>query len=173
MAEHDQAIPAVSAKRGERYLRNTWYVAGWGDDLGEAPLARTFLDEPVAMFRDEAGLPQAIGGRCPHRFAALGKGRVVDGQLECPYHGLRFDSTGACVFNPHEHGVVPRASVQTYPLVERHRLLWIWMGDPALADPAEIPDFAWLADPRLEAVRGSAHAEGHYELYSDNILDLA
>ncbi|MDB5682728.1 MAG: Rieske (2Fe-2S) protein, partial [Sphingomonas bacterium] len=41
------------------------------------------------------------------------------------------------------------------------------------ADPAEIPDFAWLADPRLEAVRGSAHAEGHYELYSDNILDLA
>lgn len=159
--------------RPARYLRNCWYVAGWIDDLGGDPLARTFLDEPVALFRDGAGVAHAIGGRCPHRFAALGHGRVEGGQLECPYHGLRFDGTGACVFNPHEKGVVPRVAVPVYPLVERHRLLWIWMGDTASADAALIPDFAWLSDPRWESVRGTAHAEGNYELYSDNILDLA
>jgi vanillate O-demethylase monooxygenase subunit len=47
------------------------------------------------------------------------------------------------------------------------------MGDPAQADPALIPDFSWLSDPRWEAVRGATVAEGHYELYSDNILDLS
>ena len=167
-------IPLASAPRQPpRYLRNTWYVAGWVDDLGVEPLQRTFLDEPVALFRDGEGMAHAIGGRCPHRFAALGHGRVVGDQLECPYHGLRFDGTGACVFNPHEKGVVPRVSVPVYPLVERHRLLWIWMGEAARADAALIPDFAWLADPRWEAVRGTAHAEGNYEIYSDNILDLS
>ena len=66
-----------------------------------------------------------------------------------------------------------RPRCRVYPLVERHALLWIWMGDPALADDAAIPDFAWLADPKWEAVRGATLAEGHYELYSDNILDLS
>lgn len=165
--------PIPKARPPGRYLRAAWYVAGWADELGESPQAKTFLDEPVALFRDGEGVAHAIAGRCPHRFAPLGHGQVVDGQLQCPYHGLRFDGSGACVFNPHQDGAVPRVSVPVYPLVERHALLWIWMGDPALADPSAIPDFGWLADPKWEAVRGATLAEGHYELYSDNILDLS
>lgn len=164
-------LPERDEDRGT-YLRNAWYVAGWADGLGEEPQQRIFLEEPVALFRDDEGAAHAIGGRCPHRFAALGHGTVVEGRLQCPYHGLRFDGSGACVFNPHEKGVVPKVSVHRYPLVERHRLLWIWMGDPARADEAAIPDFSWLADDRWEPVRGATVAEGHYELYSDNILDL-
>ena len=93
--------------------------------------------------------------------------------LACPYHGLRFDGSGTCVFNPHQGEAPPKVAVPTYPLEERHGLLWIWMGDAAKADPAQIPDFGWLADPAWEAVRGATIAEGHYELYSDNILDLS
>ena len=165
-------IPKLPTKRGT-YLRNCWYVAGWSDELTETPQSRVFLEEPVALFRDGDGVAHAIGGRCPHRFAALGDGSVIDGALACPYHGLRFDRTGACVFNPHQGEAPPKVSVGAYPLVERYQLLWIWMGDPAKADPALIPDFAWLDDPAWEAVRGQVVAEGHYELYSDNILDLS
>lgn len=164
--------PKLTGSRGT-YLRNAWYVAGWADDLGADPQAKVFLEEPVALFRGEDGVAQAIGGRCPHRFAPLGDGVVVEGALQCPYHGLRFDSDGRCVFSPHPGGTVPRASVPAYPLVERHGLLWIWMGDPARADAAVIPDFAWLTDPAWDVVRGATCAEGHYELYSDNILDLS
>lgn len=168
------AIPRLNRSEAPgRYLRNAWYVAGWAEDLGEEPVARIFLEEPVALFRDEDGVAHAIGGRCPHRFAPLGHGQVIDGQLECPYHGLRFDGSGRCVFNPHEKGVVPRVGVPSYPLVEQHNLLWIWMGEATCADPALIPDFAWLADPKWEPVRGATIAEGHYELYSDNILDIS
>lgn len=172
MEAEKQPIPRPGAAPG-RYLRNCWYVAGWADALSDAPVARSFLDTPVALFRDSAGTAHAIGGRCPHRFAPLGHGTMFGDQLQCPYHGLRFDGSGACVFNPHEGGVVPKASVPAYPLVERHNLLWIWMGEAALADDALIPDFGWLADPKWEAVRGATRAEGHYELYSDNILDLS
>ncbi len=171
MSAEQQPIP--KPRPPGRYLRNAWYVAGWADALVDAPQAKTFLDQPIALFRDGEGTAHAIAGRCPHRFAPLGHGRVIDGVLQCPYHGLRFDGTGACVFNPHESGVVPKVSVPVYPLVERHALLWIWMGDATLADDAAIPDFAWLADPKWEAVRGATLAEGHYELYSDNILDLS
>jgi vanillate O-demethylase monooxygenase subunit len=165
-------IPKLTGPRGT-YLRNAWYVAGWADGLGTEPQAKVFLEEPVALFRDAQGAAQAIGGRCPHRFAPLGAGVVIDGALQCPYHGLRFGGDGACVFNPHPGGAVPDVAVPVYPLVERHALLWIWMGDAARADADTIPDFAWLTDPRWDVVRGATCAEGHYELYSDNILDLS
>lgn len=166
-------MPVLAGRAAGRYLRNAWYVAGWAADLAAAPQARVFLDEPVALFRDDNGEAHAIAGRCPHRFAPLGHGQVIAGQLQCPYHGLRFDGSGQCVFNPHQDGAVPDARVHAYPLVERHALLWIWMGDPARADAATIPDFGWLADRRWDAVSGATVAEGHYELYTDNILDLS
>lgn len=166
------AIPKLPSKRGT-YLRNCWYVAGWSDDLTDTPQAKVFLEEPVALFRDRDGVAMAIGGRCPHRFAALGDGSVIDGALACPYHGLRFDGSGVCIHNPHLGDPPPKATVPAYPLVERYRLLWIWMGDADKADTALIPNFAWLDDPAWEAVRGVTLAEGHYELYSDNILDLS
>lgn len=165
-------IPKLAARRGT-YLRNCWYVAGWADDLADAPQSRIFLEEPVALFRDGEGVARAIGGRCPHRFAALGDGSVIDGALACPYHGLRFNGAGVCVHNPHQGDPPPKAAVPSYPLVERYRLLWIWMGDASKADASLIPDFQWLDDPAWVAVRGQTVAEGHYELYSDNILDLS
>lgn len=166
-------VPKLPGKAAGTYLRNSWYVAGWASELGDAPQQRTFLEEPVALFRDGSGLAQAVSGRCPHRFAPLGHGSVVDGALMCPYHGLRFDGAGRCVHNPHPGGQLPDVQIRVYPLVERHALLWIWMGDAEKADSALIPDFSWLSNPRWEAVRGSTLAEGHYELYSDNILDLS
>lgn len=166
-------VPKLGPEPAGTYLRNCWYVAGWASDLGEAPQQRVFLEEPVALFRDAEGRAHAVSGRCPHRFAPLGQGRVVDGALMCPYHGLRFDGAGACVHNPHPGGQRPGNRLDVYPLVERHALLWIWMGDARTVDPDLIPDFGWLSDPRWEAVRGATLAEGHYELYSDNILDLS
>ena len=67
--------------------------------------------------------------------------------LQCHYHGLRFDRTGACVRVPGQDMIPAGARVKTYPVVDRYKWLWIWMGDPALADPAKITDYHWLDDP--------------------------
>jgi vanillate O-demethylase monooxygenase subunit len=159
------------------YLRNTWYAAGWSRELAAGQLlARTFLDEPVVLFRDASGAPKALADRCPHRFAPLSMGRLRDSgaALECGYHGLRFNGEGACIFNPHGDGRIPKAAtVRSYPVAERYSALWIWMGDPAQADPNRIPEFGFLDETAWAVGTGHMAVDGHYELENDNILDLS
>src|SRR5687767_3022712 len=128
-----------------RYLRNCWYMAGWSKRLARGEvIARTILDEPMALFRDLDGEVGAVQDRCPHRFAPLSAGKVSDGGvLVCGYHGLGFDRSGACALNP--HGPILRAArITSWPLIERHGIIWIWMGDAGACDPASIPDFSWF-----------------------------
>ena len=159
------------------FLRNTWYVAAWANEVAPgAIVARTLLNEPIAIYRGPQGQPYALADRCPHRFAPLSKGRLCEGgqALQCGYHGLRFDGSGQCVLNPHGDGRLPKtAVVRSYPVVERHSLLWIWMGDPQRADPGLITSFDCL-DPQGWVVgTGYLNVRGPYELENDNILDLS
>lgn len=155
------------------YLRECWYVAGFAGDVSREPISRTFLDEEIALYRDDDGVPVALGNRCPHRFAPLDKGRVVDGALQCPYHGMRFDRTGACALVPCGGKLPPHARVKSYPIVDRYQLLWIWMGDAARADPDLIPDFAYLEDEAFGWFNGTLYARANYQLLVDNLLDLS
>lgn len=157
------------------YLTNAWYVAGWSAELDEGQLLpRTFLERPVVLFRDESGQAGALTDMCAHRFAPLSRGKTVDGHVQCGYHGLRFDRSGACVFSPQTPDrPPPNAKVHAYPTVERQTLIWIWMGNPALADPALIPDYPILADPALTPVTGYSLINGHYMLVVDNLMDLS
>lgn len=156
------------------YLRNVWYVAAWSDEIATGTrIARTLLDEPVALFRDSGGKIQALRDRCPHRFAPLSKGVVVGDTLQCPYHGLRFDGGGQCRFNPHGDGSIPRAAkVKSYPVIDRHSAVWIWMGNPANADPSLIPNFG-VIDPETNYVgKDYLPVKANYQLETDNIMDL-
>lgn len=155
------------------FLQEAWYVAAWAEDLKADMLPRQLLGQRVVMYRRSDGTAVALEDRCPHRFAPLHMGRLVDDQIECAYHGLRFDCSGACTLNPHGNGLVPpKAVVRSFPLVERYKLLWIWMGDPKMANADEIPEFEFLSDPMFQNVHGYTLAEGHYELMTDNIMDL-
>lgn len=158
------------------FVRDTWYCAGWSDDLGPTDLTpRLILNEPVLLYRREDGTAVAIGNRCPHRFAPLHLGRHDGDNVVCPYHGLAFGPSGACVHNPHGDGTIPKAAkVPQYPLVERHDTLWIWMGDAAKADADLIPDFGETARrPGWGRVRGTLEVPVPYELVADNLLDLS
>lgn len=156
------------------YLRNTWYVAAWASEVVRELFHRTILDEPVLLYRKEDGSAVAMADRCPHRFAPLHMGTLKGDSVECGYHGLRFDGSGKCVLNPHGDGRIPQAAkVKAYPLVERDSLLWIWMGDPAKADAAQIPDFAFLADAARGTVGGYLPTKASYLLLVDNLLDLS
>ena len=159
------------------YLARAWYVAGFADELLPGQLlARTLLDEPLVFFRRPDGDAVALQDRCPHRFAPLSMGRLCDDgvAVQCPYHGLRFDGTGACVHNPHGTGVIPkRAAVRSWTVVERDGLLWLWAGEAADADASLIPDFSAVAGAPADAtVRGYLPTACDYRLLADNIMDL-
>lgn len=157
------------------FLRNAWYMAAWSTDLTPGTLiARTLLDEPLVLFRTEDGDAAALFDRCPHRFAPLSRGQLKGNVIECGYHGLCFDRNGACAHNPHNPGgIPPRAQVQSYTVLERQGIIWIWMGAPEKADASLAPDFPWLDDEtHWHTVRGYLLTPVNYLLSIDNLMDL-
>jgi vanillate O-demethylase monooxygenase subunit len=158
-------------------VRNAWYAAAWSDGLADGQLvARTIMDEPIVLYRKADSGVAAIEDRCAHRFAPLSMGKIVNGdRIQCPYHGLEYDGTGACVRNPHgTKNIPPRARVKSYPVVEQHKAIWIWMGDRP-ADAGKVPDFGVLDNvPELHTTkRDSIVIRANYQLVIDNLLDLS
>jgi vanillate O-demethylase monooxygenase subunit len=155
------------------YLRNTWYVAAWSSELEPGRmLARRYLNEPVVIFRDAAGAVRALADRCAHRQAPLRLGVLENGTIRCGYHGLAFGGNGECTHNP--HGPIPKAArVRTYPIVDRHGMLWIWMGDPSAADASRIPDYRWQDPEQFHVGKRYLKLRAGYQLEIENILDLS
>lgn len=91
--------------------------------------------------------------------------------MRCIYHGLKFDPTGACVEIPGQASVPPRTCVRSHPVVEKDRLVWIWIGDPALADASQIADFFWHDSPDWRMKPGYLHCQAHCQLTVDKLLD--
>jgi len=154
------------------FLKNFWYVAAFDHEVTRKPLSRTILGEPIVFFRKEDGTPAALEDRCVHRHLPLSMGKLVGDHLQCHYHGLRYDATGQCVRVPGQNAIPPSARVRAYPVVERYRWLWVFMGDPARADPDAIADFHWLDDPAWGAKGCYLHVKANWQLIVDNLLDL-
>jgi phenylpropionate dioxygenase-like ring-hydroxylating dioxygenase large terminal subunit len=157
------------------YLKNVWHVAGWSHEVGpDTILARRLLEERVVLFRDSAGVVQALADRCPHRAAPLSIGRREGDALRCMYHGLLFDGRGRCVEVPGVDEIPPGLDARSYPVAERNNLIWMWMGDPALADRSAIADLDVLSNPDWFYEPGYLHyGSASYLLIMDNLLDFS
>ena len=145
------------------FLRNCWYVAGWSHDIAaDSLVSRTMLGEPIVLYRKGDGGVVALEDRCCHRLAPLSRGRIEGDDLRCMYHGLKFAPSGRCVEIPGQTMVPPRARVRAYPAVEQDCWVWLWMGDPALADPALIPAALGHDDPDWFMQTGQLAYEANY-----------
>ncbi len=153
------------------FVRNAWYVAAWDHEVTRSMKRRVLLDEPILLFRKDDGTAVALEDRCCHRQAPLSMGKLIGNIVKCPYHGLEFDSSGKCVKIPSQDMVPPSARVRSYPLVAKNHWLWIWMGEPAKADPALIEDFHWMDDPGWRFGGNYLHVESNYLLLVENLLD--
>ena len=133
--------------RVDRFVRNCWYVAGWEDEISsDGVFERTLLGDSIVFYRATDGRLVALDNRCCHRGAPLHMGHREGDSLRCPYHGMLFNAEGQCTEIPGQEIIPQRACVRSYPVVARDELIWIWMGDPAKADPDKIIRFAWHTD---------------------------
>jgi phenylpropionate dioxygenase-like ring-hydroxylating dioxygenase large terminal subunit len=159
------------------WLRNCWYVIAWGHEIPPAEsgelFTRTVLNEPVLVYRTAAGHIVALEDRCCHRHAPLSKGRREGDCVRCGYHGLKFDQAGACVEAPGIPIVPAKARVRTYPVVLKNNWVFVWMGDPAQADPALLPDNFSCESPHWKHKPGYLHYDTPYLLICDNLLDFS
>jgi phenylpropionate dioxygenase-like ring-hydroxylating dioxygenase large terminal subunit len=155
------------------FLRNSWFVAAWDREVTRSLLARTILEEPIVLYRKEDGEAVALEDRCCHRQLPLSMGKLESDRLRCGYHGLLFDSAGACVEIPGQTAIPPQARVRAYPLVEKYNWVWIWMGAPEKADPALIPNWWWAEHKHWAFTRPDrVHLKCNYQLIADNVLDV-
>ena len=160
--------------QNDAFIYDLWYVAGWSADLKPGDrVGRTFLNQPVVLFRTEAGSVGALEDRCCHRAMQLSHGQVDGEILRCTYHGLEFGTDGICSRIPAQDKIPKTACVRSFPLVERDAMLWIWMGNPAKSDPATIPGHHYHGDPKWAWRSAHFPVNGNWELLVDNLMDLS
>ncbi|MFM7570671.1 MAG: Rieske 2Fe-2S domain-containing protein [Betaproteobacteria bacterium] len=154
------------------FVRNAWYVGAWRDELGAKPFARRILDVPVVFFRRADGRPAALVDQCPHRLLPLSRGTVVGDTLQCGYHGMCFSAEGQCTRVPAQTRIPPDANVRAFPVIEHWGMVWIWMGDPRLTDPARLFQGLPWGKPGWTLNTGPyTHVKADYRLLVENLLD--
>ena len=154
-------------------IRNAWYCAAWSHEVTQELFTRRILDTPILLYRTQDGKAVALLDICPHKLAPLHLGIKVGDSVQCGYHGLEFDCSGNCVRNPQGSQEIPQvAKLRSFPLLEKWGVLWIWMGDPELADETKIIDVSHFDDPAWRTVKGGHHVNSNYMLLVENLLDL-
>jgi vanillate O-demethylase monooxygenase subunit len=155
------------------WIDNRWYVAAWDSEVDRNPLARTICGEPVMFYRRLDSSVVAMRDACPHRLLPLSMGIKEGDSIRCRYHGLLIDSDGRAAEMPLRGDPVNSAvCVRTYPVAERHRFVWVWIGDPDQADPTLIPDFWPCSREGWTFDGGYNRIACDYRLLIDNLMDL-
>lgn len=155
------------------FIRRCWYVAAWSHELAPGELiARTIINEPLVLYRTQDGEAVALEDRCCHRFAPLSAGRLEGDDVRCMYHGLKFNRRGTCIEIPGQSCIAPHTRVRAFPVIEQHGWLWVWMGEPALADQTLVPPVIGPDDPNWILRTGQMDYEAHYLLINDNLTDF-
>ena len=154
-------------------LKDRWYPILEAGALGRRSVGIRRFGRDFVLWRDVAGAARALPATCPHRGASMAGGRVIEGEIECPWHGFRFDGSGRCTLLPCEgpDARIPRALDLPVPVVrEEHELIWMWWGD----DQAEYPEVPFFDD--IEAYAGTTEASYilpyHYSRMVETNLDV-
>ena len=156
------------------FIRNCWYVACFSDNLEEGKLfSRVLLGEPVVLYRLRDRTVVAMKDRCPHRSFPLSAGRLVDDEIVCGYHGMRYRSDGRCTLVPTQQHAPTAIKTQTYVVVEQTPLVWIWMGDPARAAASTPPTEDWMLNASWASSRSYLKVACNYVFLHENLLDLS
>ena len=152
-----------------------WYPVAWTTDFApNAVVPVTVWQQKIALFRDADGNVRALEDACPHKGVELHRGDVVDNALVCPYHGWEFDGDGNCINIPYfpRDRKLPCASATSYPVSERYGIIWIFPGDPQLAEAQPLPNIPEYDDPQFFCIRIPGEFRAHYSICNENTMDV-
>ncbi|XXG58515.1 hypothetical protein AAC387_Pa04g0814 [Persea americana] len=169
-------------EKGERVVakydwREEWYPLYLTDQVpDDAPLGLTVFDKQIVLYRDGNGVLQCYEDRCPHRLAKLSEGQLIDGRLECLYHGWQFEGKGKCVKIPQlpAGAKIPNsACVKTYEVRDSQGVVWVWMSDKKTANTEKLPWFEHYARPGFQDVSHTHELPYDHSILLENLMDPA
>ena len=156
--------------------KNCWYPVTFLQDLPENRLySFSLYDEPLVLFRQNGKL-SCLTDRCPHRAAKLSDGQIIDGKIECSYHGWQFDTNGECLHIPQlpaDAKIPANACVQSFKVIERQGLVWMWRGEAETADDKRIPIIPDLDKPGFVCSDYMSDRPYDQTYFLENIIDPA
>jgi phenylpropionate dioxygenase-like ring-hydroxylating dioxygenase large terminal subunit len=157
--------------------RNCWYPVTFLDDLPrDRPTGFTLYDEQLVLFVDGDEQVICLTDRCSHRAARLSDGRLVDGRIECLYHGWQYGAKGECLHIPQLPAnlqIPRRACVRAYPVAIRQGMVWIWAGEPERADEFLIPVTPAVDSPGITKVDFQIDLPYDQSYLIENVIDVA
>ena len=154
---------------------NYWYPAEWADQLKPGQLKKIVLwQKAILIFRGQDGRVRAMDNQCLHKGVELHRGEVKNNQIVCPYHGWEFDGHGQCTAIPYfaDAPILEQKRINTYPVIEKYNLIWIFPGDPDLATECSPPEVPEAEDPDWLIVEIPAHFKVHFSIVNENPLDV-
>lgn len=154
------------------FVTDAWYVAAFSREIKQMPFARTILGVPLVIWRQPDGQLAVLEDRCCHRAYPLSRGQIIDGQIQCGYHGMIYNQDGLCTKIPWQKVVPKPARVRAFAAEDKYGWVWVWMGAAEAADPALIPDYHWLDSADWGAKADYIHVQCDYRLIIENLLDL-
>jgi renierapurpurin 18,18'-hydroxylase len=172
------ALPSTASENAD--LRRTganpnhWYPLAWCDELRAGRvLGREFGGEPIVLYRGASGQVFAREDRCAHRQVPLHLGVVTGDGLRCHYHGWKYDCSGKCVDVPYLVKERRPNGVRSYPVREIDGLIFVFPGDPALADARPPPASLGSASRRdYKTRRLNRQVACHYTFMHENLFDM-
>ena len=149
-----------------------WHPVALAEAVGAAPVAVSVLGRDLVLWRNDQGAMQAFADHCPHRGARLSLGRVVQGRLECPYHGWQFEAGGHCTRVPALPAFVPPSThcATAFAVREAYGLAWVRL----TLGQDQLPAFEAESDPQLRKVNcGPYDVATSAPRIVENFLDMA
>src|SRR5215217_1764725 len=107
--------PSEFGTPGPTFPLNAGYAVCWDVDVTRSLLHRRVAGLAVVLYRKADKTVAALEDACWHRLAPLSRGKLVGDEVQCPYHGLRYDSDGRCTFMPAQPTINPSAGVRAFP----------------------------------------------------------
>ncbi|MBD2436258.1 aromatic ring-hydroxylating dioxygenase subunit alpha [Nostoc sp. FACHB-110] len=149
-----------------------WYVVARSHEVTNKPLGVTLWHQAIALYRDSIGKVHALEDRCPHRQVKLSHGQVLGDELECAYHGWRFNSSGECATVPYlaANQKLPNCQIRRYPVKEQDGFIWLFPSDrePSV-EPLGLPEWNHLNYIASVAV---INCQAHYSYLIENLMDM-
>ncbi len=150
-----------------------WYVVAKSRDLKSRPKPLVLNGLPLVAFRDSHGRSVALLDRCAHRNAPLSAGRVVEGNIQCHYHGWEFDGEGACKGVPGLCGEADHPARRVPSFACRDAQGWVWVYSEPDVDPDSEPYEIPCADqPGYLTIREHLVMPGPLDAVAENALDV-
>lgn len=139
-------------------IYHLWYVACHGSKVARGKtLAKKILGEKLLLGRDNEGRVFALRDFCPHRGIPLRYGRFDGTEIECCYHGWKFNCEGKCTsvpsLAPHETVDISRIKTASFPCREQDGLIWVYVPTPRTKAPDTLPPIPKTPYPKPLAHR--------------------